>query len=119
MRKIFLTNPASEFDLSPEEYLELPKPIYGLFYSVEERNRTLHDRVQIDFKINLTLIDISLYWQFEDEQLLGINASSIDDLLRAGADGWQTHSDATLERSETTRNQQAPFTSAGMHITES
>ena len=31
----------------------------------------------------------------------------------------QTHSDATLERLETTGNQQAPFIFAVMHITES
>ena len=30
----------------------------------------------------------------------------------------ENYSDATLERVETTRNQQAPFTFAGMHITE-
>ena len=31
---------------------------------------------------------------------------------------WQTHSDATLERFETTGNQQTPLKFAGMHITE-
>ena len=48
-----------------------------------------------------------------------INGSYVDDLLRAGTDEWKTHPDATLERFETTGNQQAPFTFAGMHITES
>ena len=66
-----------------------------------------------------TIIDPSLYCQFEDDQLFGINGSYVDDLLRAGADEWQTHSDATLERFETTRNQQASFIFAEMHITES
>ena len=66
-----------------------------------------------------TIIDSSLYCQFEDNQLEGINGSYVDDLLRAGTDEWQTHSDATLERFKTTGNQQAPFTFAGMHTTES
>ena len=48
MRKIFITNPAPEFDLSHEECLELLKPIYGLADSGDELHRTLDDYVQID-----------------------------------------------------------------------
>ena len=29
-RKIFITNPALKFELPPEEFMELLKPIYGL-----------------------------------------------------------------------------------------
>ena len=50
---------------------------------------------------------------------MGISEDYVDDLLRAGTNEWQTHSDATLERSDTTGNQQEPFNFAGMHITES
>ena len=69
--------------------------------------------------MNPTIIDPSLYGTFDDDQLLGINGSYVNDLLRAGTDEWKTHSDAIFERFETTKNQQAPFTFAGMHITES
>ena len=65
------------------------------------------------------IIDRSLYCQFEDDQLVGINGSYVDDLLRAGTDEWKNYSDATLERFETTGSQQAPSIFAGMHITES
>ena len=51
--------------------------------------------------------------------LMGINRSCVDELLQAGTDEWKTHSDATLERSKTTGNQQAPFKFSGIHITES
>ena len=65
------------------------------------------------------IVDPSLYCYFEDDQLILINWSYVDDLLRAGTDEWQTHSDATHERFETIGKQQVPFTFAGMHITES
>ena len=66
-----------------------------------------------------TIIYPSLYCQFEDNQLVGINGSYVDGLPRPGTDEWQTHSDATLERFETSGNKKAPFTFAGMHITDS
>ena len=59
-----------------------------------------------------TIINPFLFCKFEDDQLVGINGSYVDDFLRAGTDDWQIHSDATLERLETTGNQQAPFTIA-------
>ena len=66
-----------------------------------------------------TIIDPCLYFQFEDEQLVGINGSEVDDLLRAGTNERRTYSDYTLERFETIGNQQAPFTFAGIYIIES
>ena len=66
-----------------------------------------------------TIIDPSLHCQFEDEKHVGINESYVDDALRAGTNEWKTRSDFTLERFETTGNQQASFIFAGMHITES
>ena len=93
--------PESEFELSPEESMELLKPIYSLADSGDEWHRALDNHVQIDLKIVLTIIYPSLYCQFEDNQLVGINGSCVDDLLRAERDEWQTHSDAALERRET------------------
>ena len=48
-----------------------------------------------------------------------VNGSCVDDLLRARMDKWQTHSDVTFERFETTRALQASFKFTGMHISES
>ena len=36
IRKIFITNPALELELSPEEFQEFLKPIYGLADSGDE-----------------------------------------------------------------------------------
>ena len=77
------------------------------------------DHVQIDLQMTLTIINPSLYCQFEDDQLVGMYENFVDDFLRAGADEWKTHSNATLERFEPTGNQQISFTFSGIHITES
>ena len=65
------------------------------------------------------VIDPSLYCQFEDYHLMGINGSYVDDVLRVGTNESQTHSDVTLERFETTGNKQAQFAFARMYITDS
>ena len=66
-----------------------------------------------------TMIDPSLHCQLGDGQHVGINGNYVDDLLRVGTDNCKIHSNATLERSETTGNQQEPFSFALMHINES
>ena len=70
-------------------------------------------------KITRAIIDAFLYCQIEDDQVIEINESYVDDLFRAGTEKWKTHLDATLERSETTGNQQTPSTLARMHISDS
>ena len=75
IRKIFITNPAPEFELSPDECLETLKPIYDLAGSGNEWHQTLDNKVKIDLKMTLTISDLSLYCQFEDSQLVGINRS--------------------------------------------
>ena len=65
---------------------------------------------KLNLKVTPTVIDPSLYCQFEDEKIAGINESYIEGLPRAGIEEWKTHSDATRERFEKTGNQQASFT---------
>ena len=66
-----------------------------------------------------TIINPSLYYCFEDDQLVGMIESCIDDLVIAETSEWLSHSDATLGRLEANVNLRAPFTFAGMHITQS
>ena len=64
-------------------------------------------------------IDPSLYCLFEDDKLVGIDGSYVDDLLRAGTNEWKTHWDATVERIQITEIKQEQLTFIGMRITES
>ena len=84
IKKIFITCPAPELELPSEECLELPIPIYGLDDSGDEWHRAQNDHVQIDLKMALPFINPSLYYHFEDELLIVINGSYVNDLLRLG-----------------------------------
>ena len=68
--------------------------------------------------MTLTTIEPSLYFKFEDNQLIGIDGSYSDILLRARVDKWQILANAALERFETTRNEQPPLILAGMNLPE-
>ena len=61
IRKIFIRNPAPEFELTPEQCLELLKPIYGLADSGDQWHSTLDDYIQNDLNMTPTIIDPSLY----------------------------------------------------------
>ena len=81
--KISITNTAPEFELSPDECLELLKPIYDLADLGDQWHQILHDHLQMDLEMTTTIIDPSLYYKFEGDQLAGINGSYVDNLLRA------------------------------------
>ena len=66
-----------------------------------------------------TITDQCSYCQLESDQPMGINGYYINDLLRARAYEWKTHSDAVLQRLETTGNQIAQFIFARIFFTAS
>ena len=85
-KKLFIIDPAPEFELSPEEFPEPLKLICGLADSRNDCHGTLDGHILIDLKMTPTVIDPSLYHQLVDDQLDEINGSYVDDLLQAGTD---------------------------------
>ena len=69
----------------------------------------MDDHVEIDLKMIPTIIDPSLSWKFEDDQLIGINGTYVDDSLQAVANKWKIQASETLKRFETTGNKQPLF----------
>ena len=57
----FITNPAPEFEQSPEEYFEPLKPIYSLASSKDRWNRNLNEDVWIKMKM---IPNITYYWLY-------------------------------------------------------
>ena len=53
-----------------------------------------------------TITNPFLYCQVKDEQVLGINRTYVDDLLRAETNENQTHSEASPERFKRAENKQ-------------
>ena len=52
----------------------------------DQRHVALNGHVQIDLEMIPTIIDPLFYFEFEDDQLISINGSSDDELLRDRAD---------------------------------
>ena len=70
IRKIFITNHGPEFELSPDKFLELLKPIYGLADAGDKWHRIPYNHVEINLNMTPTIIFQSLYCQFVDDQLV-------------------------------------------------
>ena len=75
--------------------------------------------MQIDVDMTPTIIDLPLYCQFEAYQLVWINGSYDDYLIRVGTDIWQTNSDSSHERFEKTGSYQTSFILSEMHVAQS
>ena len=63
-----------------------------------------------------TPIDICFFFMFRSDELIRLNGSYVDDLLRAGNDHFKSILSRILERFETSRNEDVPTTFAGIHI---
>ena len=96
--KISKNLPASTFMLNSEICIQLLKPIYGLADCVDKWYRILHDHIKADVKIELTIIDVSLYCKFDDYDLIGINGSKVDDPFCSNTDEWMQEANKTGEK---------------------
>ena len=62
------------------------------------------------------VIDSCLYFLSRSSELIRVNGSYVDDLLRAGNDRFKSIVNRKLERFETSRNDDVSITFAGIHI---
>ena len=72
--------------------------------------------MQYDLNMIRRIIDPCLYFLFRSGNLVGINGSYVDDLLRAGSDEFKSIVDRTLPRFETSGNDELPVIFASIHI---
>ena len=115
-RRVFIKNPAPEFELRPEECFELLRPLYGLSDAGDLWHKTLHRHLVDELGLVPSKADPSLYFAFTDGTLSGINGSYVDDLLRAGTESFQEACKHTHRRFETSGDEIPPFTFAGFNI---
>ena len=83
-RKVFISNPAPEFELGPEDCFELLLLLYGFWDAGDLWHKTLHADHTEQLGFQPTKVDYSLYFSFCQGVLNGINGSYVDVLLRAG-----------------------------------
>ena len=83
-RRVFVRNPAPEFELDPSEYLKLLLLLYGLSHAGELWHEPLNRHLLKHLNLEPTKTDPSLYFSFGGNELVGIHGSYDDDRLRAG-----------------------------------
>ena len=115
-RRVFISNPAPEFELDPSECFELLKPLYGLDDAGDLWFQSLHNHLVSDLHLEHTKCDPSLYLCICKGQLIGINGSYVEDLLRAGTGKFRSKCELTHRKFETSGNEVPPFTFAGFRI---
>jgi Reverse transcriptase (RNA-dependent DNA polymerase) len=82
-REVFIEKPAIELELSPNQALQLLKPLYGLADSGDFWYRELaqHHR---DMDMQTLTTDNSLWMKFTENILEGISGVYVDDVVQAG-----------------------------------
>lgn len=115
-RRVFISNPAPEFELDPRECFELLKPLYGLCDAGDLWHQTLNKHLINDLHLEPTRCDPSLYFSIRQGELIGINGTYVNGLLRAGTREFRSVCELTNKKFETSGCEVPPFTFAGFRI---
>ncbi len=82
-RKV-LIKPTKEFNLKPNELLELLKPLYGLAESGDYWGRSFRYHLIEELGMQTGVSDASLFYKKLGERLVGLCGNYVDDTLHAG-----------------------------------
>ena len=116
-RRVFIKNPAPEFELSPEECFELLLPLYGLCDTGYLWHKTLHIHHTELLGSQLTKVGHLLYFSFRQGVLNGINGSYVDDVLRARTQEFRDLCKVTHRRFKTSDDDEL-LTFSGFNISK-
>jgi hypothetical protein len=116
-RDIFVDNPAPEFALSPDQCLQLIRPLYGLGDANEMWYLTLHTHHTDELGMKALRSDPALYSRFIEGILQGMSGTYVDDLCRAGTTDFEKHVAHTSERFDAKPPQDLPATFTGFEAT--
>ena len=84
LRDIYIRKVDPEFELAPEQCLKLLKPLYGLCDAGDLWASTMDKHHRYDLSMTPLRSESALYTLHQDDSLIGISGSYVDDLLRAG-----------------------------------
>ena len=97
--------------------MELLKPLYGLSDSGDSWAAKLRSHIIQALGLNESLADPPIsFLHDENMNLIGIHATYVDDLLRAGNKTFKRICKITHETFETSEDEVLPLTYAGFHI---
>jgi hypothetical protein len=115
MRDIFL-QPPTEMELSPDKFLELMKPLYGLCDSGYRWHHTVrHHHVQ-DLQMEPLDADPSLSFRSVGNRLIGLSGVYVDDMLRCGTPDFLRDSKSTSRIFDATAETMRTAKFAGVNL---
>lgn len=86
------------FGLLEDQLLRLVKPLYGLCDSGDYWNETIDEHLSKDLGMIRAKSDISLFFKFKNDRLIGITGNYVDDNVNAGDQEFQHETLTTLEK---------------------
>ena len=117
-REIFIKNAAPEFELDPDQCLQLLKPLYGLCESGDLWHATMDEHHRKDLGMTPLRSDPALYCLLTDHILTGLSGGYVDDLIRTGDDSFREKCKLTHKKFEMKPDSALPSEYAGFQISK-
>ena len=99
MREVYI-KPGKEFNLQPGEILKLLRPLYGLADSGDYWGATYSKHITEDLGMQPCVGDSAMFYRSENDELIGMTATYVDDALQAGTPGFLDLVTATEKKFE-------------------
>jgi len=115
-REVFIRNPVAEFELNPEQCLQLLKPLYGLCESGDLWHKTLDDHHRRVLKMSPMRSDPALYVRMANGLLDGLSGCYVDDMIRSGQPAFQEAAKVTSNSFEMAEDEFPPCTFTGFKL---
>lgn len=115
-RELYITDVVPEFELQPHECLLLLKPLYGLCDSGDLWYATMDEHFRNDLKLDQGKLDPALYALNPGENLKGLVATYVDDLLYAGRTEMRELTEKTKREFEMDKDEDLPLEFTGIFI---
>lgn len=118
MRDIYIRDTVPEFELSPDQCLQLLKPLYGLCDSGDLWFKTLDDHHRNDLDMSPMRSDPALYAKMVEGMLKGLSGTYVDDMMRAGDQKFRKLARVTSEKFEMAEDETPPCTFTGFRLSK-
>lgn len=117
-RDIFFKNPAPEFELDPDHFFKLLRPLYEVCDASDLYHINIDRHHREDLEMTPLFIDPALYYRLADGVLKGLSGGYVDYLLRCGDPDFWKVSRNTKQKFEMKDESPMPFDFAGYLITK-
>ena len=116
MREVFIKKPVPEFELDPNQSLQLLRPLYGLCESGDLWYKTLDDYHRNDLGMNPMRSDPAFYVSMKNNLLQGMSGTYVDDILRSGNPDFCNLAKKTSMKFEMAENCSIPCNFVGFRL---